>query len=296
MVIGYIGLGKMGLNMVERLVEKGYRVFALDLDEDARKRAKESGAEIFSSLKDLVNKLPTPRLIWLMVPHKVVDKVLLELSEYLEKGDTVIDGGNSLYKDSLRRASEIEARGINFMDIGVSGGPAGARNGACLMVGGKFRDYRRLKMLFEDLSSKGGYAYCGKHGAGHFTKMVHNAIEYGMMQAIAEGFTVMERSEFDLDLEKIADLYNHGSVIESRLVEWLKEAYEEFGQGMEGVSGSVGRSGEGDWAIDVAKELGVFAPVLQSAVHVRKKSGEKPSYTGKLLTAMRNRFGGHNIK
>lgn len=294
MEIGYIGLGKMGRNMVARLTEKRHKVFAFDVSADARKEVELSGVKTFGSLEDLAKQLSMPRVIWLMVPpHEVVDKVLDEIIPRLNREDMIIDGGNSFYKDSMRRAEELEEKGIRFMDVGVSGGPAGARNGACLMIGGNEADYDKLYDLFRDLG--GYYGYMGKHGAGHFVKMVHNAIEYGMMQAIAEGFTVMKESEFNLNLERIAFLYNHGSVIESRLIGWLKEAFKEFGQEMKGVSPVVGRSGEGDWAIDVAKELGIFAPVLQSAVHIRKKSAEKPSYTGKLLTAMRNRFGGHKI-
>lgn len=301
MQIGYIGLGKMGRNMVERLVEKGYRVFAFDRDEEAREKPEEAGAEVCSSLKELTDKLKSPRLIWLMVPHEAVDKVVEELLGYLKKGDIVIDGGNSPYKDSMRRANELSVKGIRFMDVGVSGGPKGARNGACLMIGGELRDFHRLEMLFKDLAQKEGYACVGPHGAGHFVKMVHNDIEYGHMQASAEGFEILKRAKEtglfgDLNLAEIANLYNHGSVIESRLMGWLHEAFQEFGEDMEGVSGTVGRSGEGDWGVDVARGLGVFAPVLQSAVHVRKKSSERPSYTGKLLTALRNRFGGHSIK
>lgn len=296
MQIGFIGLGKMGFRMVLRLHDKGHDICAFDTNELARAEIEKIGVKTFSSLENVAKQLSMPRVIWLMVPHDVVDNILTEIAPYLDKGDLLIDGGNSLYKDSMRRAKELISKGIRFVDVGVSGGPGGARDGTCLMIGGSKEDFFQLENLFRDLALESGYAYMGKHGAGHFVKMVHNAIEYGMMQAIAEGFTVMEKSEFELDLKKIADLYNHGSVIESRLIGWLKDAFEEFGQKMKDVSPAVARSGEGDWAIDVTKELGVFAPVLQSAVHIRKKSAEKPSYTGKLLTAMRNRFGGHSIK
>lgn len=296
--LGYIGLGKMGYNMVARLREKGYAVLAFDLSEQARNEVQKLGAQTFSSLETLLAALPAPRIIWLMVPYEHVDNALSGIVPYLSSGDIVIDGGNSHYKDSMRRAEEFTAQGFRFMDVGVSGGPTGARNGACLMIGGERADYLHLEMLFKDLVGKNKYALVGRHGSGHFAKMVHNGVEYAEMEAIAEGFEILKKNKagFDFDLEQIADLFNHGSVIESRLMGWLKEAFEEFGEDMEDVSGSVGRSGEGDWAVDVAKEFGIPAPALMSALHVRKKSVEKPTYAGKLLSAMRNRFGGHSIK
>jgi len=294
MKLGYIGLGKMGHNMVERLVKKGHEVFAFDIDEDARRAAEKSGAKIAVTLSELVGKLDTPKNIWIMVPHQTVDDVLGELVPFLVGGDTVIDGGNSPYKESMRRAGGFESTGINFVDVGVSGGPAGAREGACVMVGGDKEDFEALEPLFRDLAAPGAYGYMGTHGAGHFVKMVHNGIEYGMMQAIAEGFAMMEKSGFGLDLEKIAGLYNHRSVVESRLVEWLKEGFEKFGQEMEGISGSVGASGEGEWTVEAARDLGVPAKVIEDAFAFRVASQDNPSYTGKLLQAMRNRFGGHS--
>lgn len=296
MTLGYIGLGKMGNNMVERLGEKGYEVFAFDKNEAARKAAKEAGAKIADSIADFFAKLTAPRTIWIMVPHTAVDDVLNELVPYLTDGDTIIDGGNSPYRESIRRAGGFESTGINFMDAGVSGGPKGAREGACIMVGGDKKDFDNLEPLFRDLSVPGGYGYMGTHGAGHFAKMIHNGIEYGMMQAIAEGFSVMQKSEFNLNLKKIADLYNHGSVVESRLVGWLMKGFGEFGQDMEGVCGSVEHTGEGQWALDAAKDLKVRVPVLKEALQFRVKSKKTPSYTGKLLSAMRNRFGGHSVR
>jgi len=294
MKLGYIGLGKMGHNMVERLVKKGHEVFAFDIDEDARRAAEKSGAKIAVTLSELVGKLDTPKNIWIMVPHQTVDDVLSELVPFLVDGDTVIDGGNSPYKESMRRAGGFESTGINFVDVGVSGGPAGAREGACVMVGGDKEDFEALEPLFRDLAAPGAYGYMGTHGAGHFVKMVHNGIEYGMMQANAEGFAMMEKSGFGLNLEKIAGLYSHRSVVESRLVEWLKEGFEEFGQEMEGISGSVGASGEGEWTVEAARDLGVPAKVIEDAFAFRVASQDNPSYTGKLLQAMRNRFGGHS--
>ena len=295
MKLGYIGLGKMGHNMVERLAEKKHEVFAFDINEEARKAVEGKNVHIVSSIEELVASLEAPRVIWIMVPHQEVEEVLGQVVMHLADGDTIIDGGNSPYRESMRRANALESTGINFVDVGVSGGPSGAQDGACIMVGGDKEDFTALEPLFRDLAAPGGYGHMGTHGAGHFVKMVHNGIEYGMMQAIAEGFSVMKKSEFSLDLQKISDLYNHQSVVASRLVGWLKEGFEEFGQEMEEVSGRVAASGEGEWTVETAKELGVPVKVIENALAFRVASQDNPSYTGKLLQAMRNRFGGHKL-
>lgn len=295
MTVGFIGLGKMGHNMVERLVEKQHEVFAFDTNKEARKSVEETGAKTVSSIKELVQRLEPPRFIWIMVPHQAVEEVIGQVVMHLANGDTIIDGGNSPYRESMRRASALESAGVNFIDAGVSGGPSGAREGACIMVGGDKEDFIHLEPLLHDLAAPGGYGYMGTHGAGHFVKMVHNGIEYGMMQALGEGFAVMQKSEFNLDLKKISHLYNHRSVVESRLVGWLKEGFSEFGQEMEGVSGTVAASGEGEWTVQAAKELGVPVRVIEDAVAFRSESEDAPSYTGKLLQAMRSRFGGHKV-
>ncbi|OGZ58244.1 MAG: 6-phosphogluconate dehydrogenase (decarboxylating) [Candidatus Spechtbacteria bacterium RIFCSPHIGHO2_02_FULL_43_15b] len=293
MVIGYIGLGKMGKNMATRIMGKGYEVFGFDANEDARKFGEKEGLRVFSSIAEMAKRLSAPRIVWIMVPHNSVSYVLENLTTHLSEGDFIIDGGNSFYKDSVRRSKELNAKGIKFLDVGVSGGPGGAKNGSCLMVGGAKEDYKKFEPLFRDLSVEGGYGYMGSSGAGHFVKMIHNGIEYGMMQSLAEGFTILKNSEFNLRLENIADLYNHGSVIESRLAGWLKEAFEEFDEDMEGVSGIVGKSGEGEWTSATAKEMAVAVPVIDASVKFRIDSIKNPSYTGKLLSAIRNIFGGH---
>ncbi len=295
MVIGYIGLGKMGHNMVERLVEKGYRVVAYDVNLEARASARRAGAIPAANLQDLVAKLGHRRVVWLMVPHDVVDMILHELLKYLKRGDTVIDGGNSFYELTVLRARRAAAKGIHYLDAGVSGGPAGARNGACVMVGGQASDFKKHEKLFRDLSVKNGSLYAGNHGAGHFVKMVHNGIEYGMMQALAEGFAVMKKSPYKLNLGKISALYNHGSVIESRLVGWLERAYAEHGDGLKNISGTVGATGEGEWTVSTAKKLGVPVPIIEEAFKFRVQSKKKPSYTGQVLSALRNQFGGHSV-
>ncbi len=296
MKLGYIGLGKMGYNMAERLLEKGHQLVVFNRSEDPVKRISKQGAQPAASLQALVTALEPPRLIWLMVPYQAVEEIINGLVPVLQKGDTVIDGGNSPYKESMRRARELEQRGIDFLDAGVSGGPAGARNGACIMVGGKKEIFKKHEKLFQDLSVEKGYGYMGKSGAGHFVKMVHNGIEYGMMQALAEGFAVMKSSSFDLDLTAVADLYNHKSVIESRLVGWLKNAFEQYGRDLSEIAGSVAQSGEGMWTVEAAKEFGVPVPIIEGALDFRVESQSTPSYTGKIVSALRHQFGGHKVK
>jgi 6-phosphogluconate dehydrogenase len=295
MKLGYIGLGKMGFNMVKRLLEKGHEVTVFDTNRESVTNIAKHGAHPSDELQSLAKDLVPPRLIWLMIPYQAVEAVLQELAPLLQAGDALIDGGNSPYKESMRRALELERKGIDFLDAGVSGGPAGARNGACIMVGGKRNIFDTYEQLFRDLSADQGYTYTGKSGSGHFVKMVHNGIEYGMMQAIAEGFTVMKASFFDLSLANVAQVYNHRSVIESRLIEWLKDAFEEYGEDLGAISGSVSQSGEGMWTVEAAKELGIPVPVIEGARNFRMQSEKTPSYTGQILSALRNQFGGHDV-
>jgi 6-phosphogluconate dehydrogenase len=293
MKLGYIGLGKMGYNMVERMLEKGHAVVAWNRSREPLDRIAKEGAIPASDFADLAGKVSHPRLVWIMVAHEAVDAVLDDLLPHLAKGDIVIDGGNSFYKYSMRRGAFLESRGIGFLDVGTSGGPGGARTGACLMIGGEKKHFKRCRKLFSDLAVRKGYAHVGPVGAGHFVKMVHNGIEYGMMQALAEGFTVMKKAPFPLDLGQVAELYNHKSVIESRLVEWLRKAYAEQGMELADVSGKVSQSGEGEWTVNTAKELGIPVPVIEGALQFRIESQKQPGYTGQVLSALRNQFGGH---
>ncbi|MBI4687948.1 MAG: decarboxylating 6-phosphogluconate dehydrogenase [Nitrospirae bacterium] len=295
MKLGYIGFGKMGSNMVARLIACGYETVVFARDEKAMEEIAKYGAIPANSLQTLASELPSPRVIWLMIPYEAVEAVVDELMPLLQKGDTVIDGGNSPYKESIRRSTEMDKKGIEFLDAGVSGGPGGARSGACIMVGGKKEVFKKHEDLFKDLSVKGGYGYMGKSGAGHFVKMIHNGIEYGMMQAIAEGFTLLKTSPFNLDLLKVSELYNHGSVIESGLVGWLKRAFEEYGEDLNKISGSVSHSGEGLWTVETAMELGVPVPIIEKSLKFRIDSQESPSYTGKVLSALRHQFGRHEV-
>ena len=294
MQIAYIGLGKMGLNMVTRMIEHGHSVVAFDPNEEARKQAEEIGATTAESLAELVKAVEAPRNIWLMVPHQAVEDVLDELAPLIDEGDTIIEGGNSPFKETMRRAQAHEERGVHFLDAGVSGGPGGARSGACIMVGGERETYEKYADLFKDLSVEDGYAYMGKHGAGHYVKMVHNGIEYGMMQALAEGFDLMKQSDFDLPLTDIARLYNHGSVIESKLVGWLLSGFEKYSDDLTGITGSASASGEGLWTVETAKEDGVPVAVIEDSLKARELSQKNPSYQGQLISVMRNQFGGHD--
>jgi 6-phosphogluconate dehydrogenase len=297
--IAIVGLGKMGKNITQRLLERKWRVFAFDIDEESRKEMVKRGARVANSLEELVEKISHPRLIWLMVPAgKAVEETLFSkrgLINFLDKGDIVIDGGNSFFEDSIGRAKKLATKGIEFLDVGVSGGPKGAREGACLMIGGKKEIFEKLKPLFKDLATKDGFEYLGKSGAGHFVKMVHNGIEYGMMQSIAEGFNLMKNSPFKLNLKKIAELYNHGSVIQSRLIGWLKDGFELHGQDLKGVSGKVGATGEGEWMVQVAKKWKIPVKIIEESFKFRIQSQKKPSYTGKILSALREQFGGHKV-
>lgn len=297
MKIVYIGLGKMGANMVERLLEKGHEITVYDTDPAAVEALVEKGAKTGPTSQDIVANAAAPRLVWLMVPHEKVDEVLQGVLPVLEPGDTLIDGGNSPYEDSIRRAQELNAKGVSFLDAGVSGGPGGARTGACVMVGGSEDVYRAHETLFRDISKGEGYYQCvGSWGAGHFVKMIHNGIEYGMMQALAEGFTLLMKSPFNLNLEKVADLYNHGSVIESSLVNWAHDGFKEQGGELKSFSGSVGQTGEGRWTVETARKLGVPVPIIEMSVEYRKQTETSPSYTGKMLQMLRNQFGRHGVK
>jgi|TARA_R110002096_G_scaffold415163_1_gene616723 6-phosphogluconate dehydrogenase len=296
MKIGYIGLGKMGMGMVKLLLEKGHEVVATDPNEAARKEAQAAGAETVSNLDEFKEKLPGEKFIWIMVPHNIVDTVLSDLSTVLSAGDVIMDGGNSNFQETVRRGADLKQKGLVFMDVGVSGGPGGARSGACMMIGGARDKFEKYERLFKDLSVKGGYAYMGETGAGHFTKMVHNGIEYGMMQAIGEGFEILKASEFSLDLEEVSRIYNTGSVIESRLVGWLQNGYKEEGVELSAISGEVSHSGEGLWTVEEAKSKNIAAPVIEASLQFRIDSTGNPSYTGQVVSALRNQFGGHSVK
>lgn len=297
MKIGLIGLGRMGMNMVQRLINGGHTVIAYARTPETVNKAEEKGAVGASSLKDIVDKLDRPRIVWLMVPAgKATEENLMDLAGMLQEGDILIDGGNSFYKDSIRRAQELKKRNISFLDIGTSGGIWGLKIGYCMMIGGDKDVFSKVEPLLKTLAPENGYAHVGPNGAGHFVKMVHNGIEYGMLQAYAEGFEIMHaKKDFNLDLHKIAGLWNHGSVVRSWLLELAENAFSKD-PGLESIRGYVEDSGEGRWTVAEAVELDVPAPVITLSLLERFGSRQQESFSAKTIAALRNEFGGHAVK
>jgi 6-phosphogluconate dehydrogenase len=296
MELGMIGLGRMGANMAERLVLAGHQVISYDRSPDAIQRVVDKGAVGAHSLADFVKQLTPPRAIWLMVPAgDPVDQTIELLLPLLFKGDILIDGGNSSYKDSIRRAEKLKSQGINFVDAGTSGGIWGLKLGYCMMVGGEKEVVERLEPIFNTLAPKGGYLHVGPHGAGHFVKMIHNGIEYGMMQAYGEGFELLKASQFDLDLANIAHLWNQGSVVRSWLLELAESAFSKDPD-LASIRGYVEDSGEGRWTVQEAIERNVPAPVLMLSLFARFASRQEDSFSAKVVAALRNEFGGHAVK
>jgi 6-phosphogluconate dehydrogenase len=299
MKLGMIGLGRMGANMAQRLMRGGHELAGYDPKPQARADLEGKGAEGADSLAALVAKLPAPRLLWLMVPAgEITDRTLDELLPLLAAGDTVVDGGNSNYKDSQRRATRYAQRKVNYVDCGTSGGVWGLDGGYSLMIGGDEKAVERLRPIFETLApaKDRGWGRVGPSGAGHFTKMIHNGIEYGLMQAYAEGFSILKhKSEFGLDLHRVAEIWRYGSVVRSWLLDLTAEALER-NPTMAGIAPFVVDSGEGRWTVDEAIHLNVPAPVITQSLIERLRSRDTESFSDKLLSAMRNEFGGHAIK
>ena len=297
MQIGIIGLGKMGYNLALNLKRNGYEVIANDVNPDfVQKIAQEEGIATASSLLELTEKLVGRRVIWLMVPAgEIVDKVIESLIPLLNPSDIVIDGGNSFYKDSLRRYAYLKAQQIDFLDCGTSGGTSGALNGACTMIGGDKAVFDYVEEVFKQISVENGYLHTGEAGSGHFTKMVHNGIEYGMMQAIAEGFEVFERSQFDIDFYKTAKMFNHGSVVRGWLMELTANAFSKDPQ-LDSIKGIMNSSGEGKWTLETALDMGVPTPVIALSVIMRYRSQMEDTFSGKVVAALRNEFGGHAVE
>jgi len=299
MDIAMIGLGRMGANMAQRLLRGGHRVVGQDPGAEARARAADAGIEAFESLADAVAALPVPRVVWLMVPAgDTVDQTLAHLVPHLSEGDVVIDGGNSNYTDSKRRARSLADDDITYLDCGTSGGVWGLQEGYSLMIGGDPAAVERLAPLFQTLAPAAdrGWARVGPSGAGHYTKMVHNGIEYGMMQAYAEGFALMEaKQEMALDLAQVAEVWRHGSVVRSWLLDLSAQALQK-NPALEGIAPYVSDSGEGRWTVAEAIALDVPAPVITLSLLERLRSRQDNSFSDRLLAAMRNEFGGHAIK
>jgi 6-phosphogluconate dehydrogenase len=294
-----VGLGKMGANMTTRLVRGGHQVIAFDRSPDAVKASVANGAGGASALEDLVKQLQAPRAVWVMVPAgDPTESTVRALMEILAKGDTIIDGGNSNYKESMRRAGMVAERGLNFVDVGTSGGIWGITEGYSLMIGGPNEAVERLRPIFETLApaKDQGWGHVGPVGSGHFTKMIHNGIEYGMMQAYAEGFSILKhKKEFSLDLAQIAELWRNGSVVRSWLLDLTARALKDD-QNLTSIAPYVSDSGEGRWTVAEAIDLDVPAPVITMSLLTRLRSRDSESFTDRLLSALRNQFGGHAVK
>jgi 6-phosphogluconate dehydrogenase len=296
MELGFIGLGKMGMNMVTRLRRDQHRVVVYDRSSDLIKQAEGQGSIGSSSLADLVSKLSAPRAVWVMVPSGApTEETIQAVAALLQPGDTIVDGGNTRFHDDVRRAAELKGKGINYVDAGTSGGIWGLQVGYCLMVGGEDAAVKRLEPVFKTLAPENGWAHVGAAGAGHYVKMVHNGIEYSMMQGYAEGFELMSKSEYKLDLARVADLWMHGSVVRSWLLELAAGALKDD-QKLEKLKGYVQDSGEGRWMIADAIEKDVPVPTLTTALFTRFRSRQEESFAEKMLAALRNAFGGHSVR
>lgn len=295
MQIGIIGLGKMGYNLMLNVMEHNHKTVVYDVNTDAVAKAVEDGAQGAASIQQLVNSLQAPRVIWMMVPAgELTDSVIEQVRGWLEAGDILIDGGNSNYKESIRRADQLAEQGVHFLDVGTSGGTSGARSGACTMIGGNKAAFDSVEQLFSDICVKDGYLHAGDSGSGHFLKMVHNGVEYGMMQAIAEGFELLEKSDFDFDFEKVARVWNNGSVIRSWLMELTENAFTKDAR-LDGLKGIMHSSGEGKWTLETALDLQTATPVIALSLLMRYRSLEENTFSGKVVAALRNEFGGHSV-
>jgi len=294
MKIGFIGLGRMGMGMVIHLLPK-HQVVAYDLSREQVAKASEKGAIPASSLGELAEKLISPRIIWIMVPAgKPVDEVIEGLKPFLSPGDILIDGGNSFYKDSIRRAEELRNRGIDYLDVGTSGGIDGTERGLSLTVGGDAESFRTVEPLLRDLAAPGGFCYCGPSGSGHYVKMIHNGIEYAILQAYGEGFEMLCSGPYQLNLASVARAWNNGSVIRSWLLGKAEKVLTD--PDFDGIAGEIGGGETGRWMVEAALEREVPIPVICSALLARYRSRQSDSYAGKLVAALRREFGGHEAK
>jgi len=298
MHIGMVGLGKMGMNMTRRLLNGGHKVTAFARTASTVNEAVSFGALPSKSLKELASTLPCPRVVWLMVPSgAATDEAVEGLMPHLSKGDILVDGGNTYYKDDLRRSESLKSRGIRHVDSGTSGGIWGLEKGYCLMVGGEKSDYEYLEPLFKTLAGQGGLLYCGPSGAGHFIKMIHNGIEYGLMEAYAEGFEIIKASPYadEVKMSSIAGLWMNGSVVRSWLLELMELAFKKD-ENLSKIRGYVEDSGEGRWTVKEAVDLGVSAPVITASLQRRFRSRQEDSFGERILAALRAEFGGHAVK
>jgi 6-phosphogluconate dehydrogenase len=296
MKVGMVGLGRMGANMAVRLLQGEHDVTAYDVNPEAARKLATHGARPVAALEDLVADVTAPRVTWIMVPAgEITDQTLHALAHLLEPGDIVVDGGNSHYSDTKQRAARLASDGVELVDAGTSGGVWGLREGYSLMVGATPEAFARLEPIFATLAPEGGYAHVGPSGAGHFTKMIHNGVEYALMQAYGEGFELLKSSEFDLDLAQIAEVWRHGSVVRSWLLDLVTAALTKD-PNLDGVRGYVEDSGEGRWTVATAVDNAVPAPVIAASLFARFSSRQEDSFAAKLLAALRNEFGGHAVR
>jgi len=296
MELGFIGLGKMGMNMVTRLRRDNHRVVVFDRSADLVKQAEGQGCVASSSLAEMIGKLAAPRTVWVMVPSGApTEETVQAVAALLQPGDTIVDGGNTRFHDDVRRAADLKKKQLHYVDAGTSGGIWGLKVGYCLMIGGEAAPVKRLAPLFTTLAPENGWAHVGGHGAGHYVKMVHNGIEYSMMQGYAEGFELMSKSEYNLDLGRVADLWMHGSVVRSWLLELAVDALKDDPK-LDKLKGFVQDSGEGRWMIADAIEKDVPVPTLTTALFTRFRSRQDQSFAEKMLAALRNAFGGHAVR
>ncbi|MBX7127626.1 MAG: decarboxylating 6-phosphogluconate dehydrogenase [Cyclobacteriaceae bacterium] len=296
MQIGLIGLGKMGYNLALNFQRHGHEVVAFDINKGAMDRIQQDGVRTAPTISELVAALPRRRVIWIMVPAgHVVDVILANLKNHLQPDDILIDGGNSHYKDSITRSKELEKQGALLLDCGTSGGVKGALEGVCTMIGGRRDAFEFCEPLFKSISVENGYLYCGKSGSGHFAKMVHNGIEYGMMQSIAEGLEVLHKHDNNINLAEVARVWNHGSVVRSWLMELTQHALEKD-TNLESIKGVMHSSGEGKWTVEAALYLGVPTPVITMSLLMRYRSQQQDTFAGKVVAALRNEFGGHEVE
>lgn len=296
MKVGLIGLGRMGFNLALNIKDHGHEVVVYNRSPEKIKEAEKEGIKGAYTIEDLVKNLERRRIIWLMVPAgDPVDEMIEKLVPLLEEHDIIIDGGNSYYKDTLGRYEMLKEKGIDFVDVGTSGGIEGARHGACTMIGAEDEVFKYIEPLIRDISAENGYLHTGKNGSGHFAKMVHNGIEYGMMQAIGEGFEVLEKSQFDFDLKEVARVWSHGSVIRGWLMELMEKAFEKDPK-LSGIKGVMHSSGEGLWTVEEALNLKVPVPVIAQSLFMRYRSEQEDTFAGKVVAALRNEFGGHAVE
>ena len=298
MQIGIIGLGRMGMNMAKRLLRGKHKVVAFNRSPDPVKEIAKAGAQGAYSLEEFVGKLAAPRIVWLMIPAGgPVDDMIERVSPLLSRGDIIVDGGNSFYRDDIRHEEALRKKGIHYLDAGVSGGIWGLKVGYCTMVGGDRKVFKKIEPLLKTLAPKDGYLYCGPTGSGHYVKMVHNGIEYGMMAAYGEGFDILQASLYgkDLDFAKVSHLWNQGSVVRSWLLELAEDAFKKDPR-LTGITGYVEDSGEGRWTVQQAVETATPAPVIALSLFQRFRSRQADSFSDRILAALRNEFGGHAVK